>query len=78
MIADVLTKEILDNVVLISDVSTSMPNKNVFNNDVYYGVKEEDGHSEHNNDVPKDVTNQDVNTKEEPDYSEPNNWLMTE
>ena len=32
--------------------------QNVFNNDVYYGVKEEDGHSEDNNDVPKDVINQ--------------------
>ena len=43
MIANVLTKEsaqtflikeILDNGVLNSDVSTSVPNQNVFNNDV--------------------------------------------
>ena len=49
MIADVLTKEstptylikeILDNGVLNSDMATSMHNQNVFNNDVYYGLKE--------------------------------------
>ena len=73
-----LIKEILDNGVLNSDVSTSVPNQNVFNNDVYYSVKEEVGHSEYNNDVPKDVLNQEISVNEEPDCSESNNWLMTE
>ena len=51
-----LIKEILDYGMLNSDVSTSMPNQNVFDNDVYYGVKEEDGRIEQSNDVPKDMT----------------------